>query len=120
MNRRNFFKSAAKLSVLAGAAVVLPKVAEARYEYAEIELWHRVTYDVPPSLTEDREVVYRLGVGYYRNPLVDGKVQCHICSKPMHDHGWIDIYEDGIIVCPGDLLMKHTDEVFYPLERLPT
>jgi len=53
-------------------------------------------------------------VRYYRNPLVDGKVDCHICEKEMHVHGWIDTLEGGHIVCPGDWIITGIQGENYP------
>lgn len=56
-------------------------------------------------------------VRYYRNPLIDGKVDCHKCGKPMHDHGWIETLEGnngGQDVCPGDWIITGISGEHYP------
>ena len=53
-------------------------------------------------------------VRYYRDPLIDGKVDCHKCGKSMHDHGWIDTLEGGHIVCPGDWIITGVQGEYYP------
>jgi len=63
-------------------------------------------------------------VRYYRNPCIDGKVDCHICNKPMHDHGWIEGAPDGYtpegsfrvnsayVVCPGDWIVTESEGAY--------
>lgn len=40
-------------------------------------------------------------VRYYRHPQKDGESLCRTCKVRMHDHGWIDVPQHGIRVCPG-------------------
>jgi len=57
-------------------------------------------------------------VRYYRHPNIDGRVDCHKCQKPMHDHGWIDTLEGGNdgaqVVCPGDWIITGIQGEYYP------
>jgi hypothetical protein len=53
-------------------------------------------------------------VRYYRSPTLDGHVICKHCSRSMHDHGWIDTYEGGHIVCPGDWVITGIAGERYP------
>ena len=48
-------------------------------------------------------------VRYYRHPEVGGTSICPECGYTMHDHGWIDVYRDGYIVCPGDWIITEID-----------
>ena len=74
----------------------------------EAEQWLKVTYDreAKHGFTEEDMPIYHLGVGYYRTPELDGKHKCKKCGKIMHVHGWIDIGEDGITVCPNDWIIN--------------
>jgi hypothetical protein len=53
-------------------------------------------------------------VRYYRNPLVDGRVQCGYCGGPMMTHGWIDTLEGNLSVCPGDWIITGVHGEHYP------
>ena len=55
-------------------------------------------------------------VRYYRSPSIDGKVDCSICGKEMHLHGWIDTLEGGHIICPGDFIITGIKGEFYPVK----
>ena len=57
---------------------------------------------------------YKLNVGYYRPPDVDGKTKCKHCSEIMHNHGWVDTLEGGHIVCPKDWIIKGVKGEIYP------
>ena len=54
-------------------------------------------------------------VRHYRSPSIDGGVECYLCQRTMHDHGWIDTVQGGHTVCPGDwIIPEPTGEGFYP------
>ena len=53
-------------------------------------------------------------VRYYRNPDDDGQRSCRHCGRMMHDHGWIDTFEGGHIVCPGDWIITGVVGERYP------
>lgn len=53
-------------------------------------------------------------VRYYRNPQINGELECSKCTCPMHDHGWIDTLEGGHNVCIGDWIIKGVKGEFYP------
>lgn len=53
-------------------------------------------------------------VRYFRRPDVPGEKPCEHCSKPMHDHGWIDTLEGGHVVCPGDYIITGVKGERYP------
>lgn len=53
-------------------------------------------------------------VRYYRSPECDGQTLCKHCKKPMHVHGWIDTFEGGHIVCPGDFIITGVKSERYP------
>jgi hypothetical protein len=59
---------------------------------------------------------YWLGVGYYRRPEVDysGQRPCPHCERSMKDHGWIDTFEGGHVVCPGDWIITGIQGERYP------
>lgn len=61
--------------------------------------------------TEPREGAV---VRYFRRPDVDGQSRCKHCSHTMHDHGWIDTFEGGHIVCPGDYVITGIKGERYP------
>ena len=61
-----------------------------------------------PNLSEG-EVVRR-----YRTPDLIGQNKCGHCDGIMHNHGWIDVPEDGRTVCPGDWIITGTDGEYYP------
>ena len=44
-------------------------------------------------------------VRYFRRPGRSGDVVCEYCGKPMHEHGWIDTFGSGHIVCPADWII---------------
>ncbi len=52
-------------------------------------------------------------VRYYRTPVLDGQQEC-VCSRIMHDHGWIDTLEGGHTVCPGDWIITGVKGEYYP------
>lgn len=53
-------------------------------------------------------------VRYFRRPDVSGEELCQHCKKTMHDHGWIDTFEGGHIVCPGDWIITGIAGEKYP------
>lgn len=53
-------------------------------------------------------------VRFYRNPDDDGQRECEHCGRIMHDHGWIDTYEGGHIVCPADWIITGVQGERYP------
>jgi hypothetical protein len=53
-------------------------------------------------------------VRYFRRPDVPGEQTCKHCTRPMHDHGWIDTLEGGHIVCPGDYVITGVKGERYP------
>jgi hypothetical protein len=58
-------------------------------------------------------------VRYYRHPGIDGQMKCPHCGHIMHNHGWIDDYDnDGkeFVVCPGDFILGIRG-IFYPLKK---
>lgn len=55
-------------------------------------------------------------VRYYRNPEDDGRRRCDSCGRTMHDHGWIDTFEGGHVVCPGDFVITGVRGERYPCQ----
>ena len=53
-------------------------------------------------------------VRYYRTPNLDGLDSCDACGKLMYDHGWIDTFEGGHIVCQGDWIITGVKGEYYP------
>jgi len=53
-------------------------------------------------------------VRYFRRPDISGDKKCNECNEKFHDHGWIDIKEDGYKVCPNDWIIKDIVGEFYP------
>ena len=53
-------------------------------------------------------------VRYYRTPDLDGLRECEHCGRVMKDHGWIDTFEGGHIVCPGDWIITGVKGECYP------
>jgi hypothetical protein len=53
-------------------------------------------------------------VRYYRRPDDDGERLCEKCGRTMHEHGWIDTFEGGHIVCPGDWIITGVEGERYP------
>lgn len=72
----------------------------------EAEQWFKVTYD--------KEAIYHLDVGYFRDPSLSGKRECKYCGHIMHNHGWIETLEGGHIVCPSDWIITGTKGEKYP------
>jgi hypothetical protein len=58
-------------------------------------------------------------VRYYRHPEVLGSSLCPECHIKMGRHGWIDIFRDGHIVCPGDWIVSEIGNEgsgYYPVK----
>ncbi len=53
-------------------------------------------------------------VRYYRHPYISGEDRCGHCNEIMHIHGWIDIHENGRVVCPGDWIITDEKGEIYP------
>ena len=53
-------------------------------------------------------------VRYYRRPDMDGELICFHCARLMREHGWIDTFEGGHIVCPGDWIITGVKGERYP------
>jgi len=53
-------------------------------------------------------------VRYYRNPSINGQIECLKCRDIMHNHGWIDTLEGGHIVCPGDWVVTGVKGEMHP------
>lgn len=53
-------------------------------------------------------------VRYYRRPDDYGDRVCERCGKTMHNHGWIDTFEGGLVVCPGDWVITGVRGEYYP------
>lgn len=67
--------------------------------------------DTGKTPTEPREgAVAR----YFRRPDVNDKRSCEFCDDIMHNHGWIDTFEGGHIVCPGDWIITGIKGERYP------
>lgn len=41
-------------------------------------------------------------VRYFRHPRISGYSNCPICARLMHDHGFLDHGDSGVMVCPGN------------------
>lgn len=79
----------------------------------DAEQWQRVEYEKEAGPGPSDFPIYKLGVGYYRNPSVDGMTKCR-CGETMHNHGWINTLEGGHIVCPGDYVITGIAGERYP------
>ena len=53
-------------------------------------------------------------VRYFRRPDVSGETACVQCRAIYHNHGWIDTFEGGHVVCVGDWIIKGVKGEFYP------
>lgn len=53
-------------------------------------------------------------VRYFRCPDIQGDTICAKCEHRMHDHGWIDTFEGGHVVCPGDYIITGIQGEKYP------
>ena len=53
-------------------------------------------------------------VRFFRRPDIDGHKRCEKCNGIMLTHGWIDTFEGGHIVCPGDWIITGVKGERYP------
>lgn len=53
-------------------------------------------------------------VRYYRHPGIVGSCLCAQCEHKMEQHGWIDTFEGGHVVCPGDWIITGIKGERYP------
>jgi hypothetical protein len=53
-------------------------------------------------------------VRYFRHPLRQAFQECEHCGQVFQDHGWIDTFEGGHIVCPGDFIITGVKGEHYP------
>jgi len=53
----------------------------------------------------------------FRNPEIAGNTECTMCGARMFLHGWIDVPENGYIVCPSDWIITGDDEQYYPCKN---
>ncbi len=53
-------------------------------------------------------------VRYHRVPNPYGQVNCNHCGGIMHKHGWVDTFEGGHVVCPGDWIITGVKGEHYP------
>lgn len=67
-----------------------------------------VGFDGEPFLGEGKVV------RYFRNPEDPADLDCARCLQRMHVHGWIDTFEGGHIVCPGDWIITGVKGERYP------
>ena len=56
-------------------------------------------------------------VRYFNHPEIGGKTLCKHCDKTMHNHGWIDTFEGGHIVCPSDYIITGIKGEMYPCKE---
>jgi hypothetical protein len=68
-----------------------------------------VTLGSGESFLSEGKVVRR-----FRRPDVPGQSLCTTCTRPMHDHGWIDTVEGGHRVCIGDWIITGVGGEQYP------
>lgn len=63
-----------------------------------------------PSLMHDREAREHGAEGNvvkpYRKVDADCDTYCPTCGGLKYNHGWIDNSEGGLLVCPGDYVIK--------------
>lgn len=53
-------------------------------------------------------------VRYFRKPGTPGEALDEMCQQRWHDHGWIDTFEGGHVVCPGDWIITGVENEMYP------
>jgi len=53
-------------------------------------------------------------VRYFRDPDVAGGTPCKRCGIRLHEHGWIETLEGGLIACPGDWIITGVQGERYP------
>lgn len=82
----------------------------------EAEQWFKVTYDreAKHGITPEDMPIYHLSVGFFRRPDLTGDSECKHCNNIMHNHGWIDTFEGGHIVCPNDWIITGIKGEKYP------
>lgn len=51
-------------------------------------------------------------VRYYRLPAMDGMMPCEKCGRIMQSHGWIDNILHQQMVCPGDWVVSHPNNIY--------
>lgn len=56
-------------------------------------------------------------VRYFRHPCVDGGDICAKCSYTFHNHGWIDNGLSGLMVCPGDWIVKDETGKYFNISK---
>lgn len=55
-------------------------------------------------------------VRYFRHPSLPGDEPCGLCSRRLHDHGFIDSSDGGRKVCPGDwVVTSSAPGNYYPI-----
>lgn len=54
-------------------------------------------------------------VRYFRHPNVPGDLECAVCNRTMHIHGWLDTPGGGQAVCPGDFIVMEEGGRVYAL-----
>lgn len=58
-------------------------------------------------------------VRYYRNPEIpQPNITCMQCTRRLHDHGWIETLEGGLMVCPGDWVITGVRGEHYPCKAV--
>lgn len=40
--------------------------------------------------------------------------RCEHCKRPKHEHGWLETLSGGVIVCPGEWIIKGVNDEYYP------
>lgn len=53
-------------------------------------------------------------VKMFRSGISKDNLVCDKCNYQMKDHGWIDTFEGGHIVCPGDFIITGVKGERYP------
>jgi len=55
-------------------------------------------------------------VRYCLHPYFSGDEQCWTCKNEWRRHGWIDVSECGLNVCPGDWIITGIKGEYYPIK----
>lgn len=77
----------------------------------EAEQWFEVTYDADgPGGAKNPHLL----VDHYRKTEVPPDRICTDCGQTMFQHGWIDTYKGGHVVCPGDWIIVGVKGERYP------
>lgn len=50
----------------------------------------------------------------FRHPDKPGNYSCDLCGHTMHTHGWIDVPDEGLTVCPSDFIVTTEEGDVYP------